>query len=89
MALGARPGDVVRLVLSGNARPLILGILVGVAGAMAAARLMQHLLFGISPFDPLAHLGVAGMLALAGFAASYVPARRAVRIDPVTALRHD
>jgi len=89
MALGARPGDVVQLVLAGNARPVIMGVLAGVAGAMASARLMQHLLFGLSPFDPVAHIGVAGMLALAGFAASYVPVRRAVRVDPVEALRYD
>jgi putative ABC transport system permease protein len=89
MALGARPQDVVRLVLAGNARPVIMGILVGVTGAMASARLMQHLLFGLSPSDPVAHIGGAGMLALAGFAASYVPVRRAVRLDPANALRHD
>jgi predicted permease len=89
MALGARRGDVVRLVLAGNARPVLQGLLVGIAGAMASARLMQHLLFGLSPFDPIAHIGVTGMLALAGFAASYVPLRRAVRLDPVHALRHD
>jgi macrolide transport system ATP-binding/permease protein len=89
MALGARPWDVARLVLSENARPVIMGILVGVAGAMASARLTQHLLFGLSPFDPVAHLGVAGLLALAGFSASYLPVRRAVRLDPVHALRHD
>ena len=89
MALGARPENVVRLVLAGNARPVTIGILVGVAGAMASARLMQHLLFGLRPFDPVAHIGVAAMLGLAGFAASYVPVRRAVRVDPVKALRHD
>jgi len=89
LALGARPWDVARLVLSEHARPVLMGILLGVAGAMASARLMQHLLFGLSPFDPVAHLGVAGMLALAGFSASYVPVRRAVRLDPVNALRHD
>ena len=89
MALGARPDAVVRLVLAGNGRPVIIGILAGVTGAMASARLMQHLLFGLSPFDPVVHIGVAGMLGLAGFAASYVPVRRAVRVDPVKALRHD
>jgi macrolide transport system ATP-binding/permease protein len=89
MALGARSGDVVRLVLAGNARPVLMGIVAGLAGAIAAARLMQHLLFGLSPFDPVAHLGVAGILGLAGFAASYVPVMRAVRVDPVKALRHD
>jgi hypothetical protein len=89
MALGARPGDVVRLVLAGNARPVIIGGLLGVMGAVGSARLLQTLLFGLSPFDPLAHAGVACLLALAGFAASYVPVRRAVRIDPVNALRHE
>jgi predicted permease len=89
MALGARAGDVVRLVLAGQARAVILGLLVGIVGAMASARLMRHLLFGLSPFDPVAHVGVASLLALAGMAASYVPVRRAVRLDPVNALRQD
>jgi putative ABC transport system permease protein len=89
MALGAQPGDVVRLVLAGNARPLVIGVLLGVAGAAGSARLLQSLMFGLSPFDPLVHAGVASLLALAGVAASYVPVRRAVRIDPVIALRHD
>jgi ABC-type lipoprotein release transport system permease subunit len=60
-----------------------------VAGAVGSARLLQSLMFGLSPFDPLVHAGVASLLALAGFAASYVPVRRAVRIEPVNALRHD
>jgi predicted permease len=89
MALGAQPGDVVRLVLAGNARPVVIGVLLGVAGAAGSARLLQSLLFGVSPFDPLAHASVASLLALAGFAASYVPVRRAVRVDPVDALRHE
>ena len=89
MALGAQPRDVVRLVLAGNARPVVVGGLLGVLGAVGSARLLQNLLFGLSPFDPLAHVGVACLLALAGFTASYVPVRRAVRIDPVNALRHD
>ena len=89
MALGAQPGDVVRLVLAGHARPVVIGIFLGLAGAMGTARLLRQLMFGISPFDPIAHLGVAVLLALAGCAASYIPARRAVRVDPVIALRHD
>jgi ABC-type antimicrobial peptide transport system permease subunit len=80
---------VVRLVLAGHAGPVIVGVLFGVAGGMASARLLRQLMFGISPFDPLAHLGVAALLILAGFAATYIPVRRAVRIDPVHALRHD
>jgi hypothetical protein len=89
MALGAQPGDVVRLVLASHAWPVGIGIIAGVLGAMGGARLLQHLLFGLSPFDPIAHLGVAGMLALAGLTASYVPVQRAVHIDPIKALRHD
>jgi predicted permease len=89
MALGAQSGDVVRLVLAGHARPFVIGVLLGVAGAIGSARLLQHLMFGISPFDPIVHLGVAVLLGLAGFTASYVPVRHAVRVDPVIALRHD
>jgi putative ABC transport system permease protein len=89
MALGAHATDVVRLVLAGNARPVIAGFAVGVMGAMGSARLLQHLLLGLSPFDPIAHLGVAAVLAAAGVAASYVPVRRAMRVDPIVALRHD
>jgi ABC-type antimicrobial peptide transport system permease subunit len=89
MALGARASDVVRLVLAGNTGPVIGGLAVGIVGAMGSARLLQHLLLGLSPFDPIAHLGVACVLALAGVAASYVPVRRAVRVNPIEALRHD
>jgi predicted permease len=89
MALGAQSRDVVRLVLGGHARPVVAGIVFGVAGAVGVARLLQHLMFGISPFDPVAHVGVAVLLAVAGVTASYLPVRRAVRVDPVIALRHD
>ena len=89
IALGARSLDVIALVLSGNARPVILGIAFGFLGGIASARLLRHLLFGVSPFDPVALAGVAGVVALAAFAASGVPVLRAIRLDPVQALRHE
>ena len=81
--------DVIALVLSGNAKPVLLGMACGFLGGIASARLLRHLLFGVSPFDPVALAAVAGIVALAGFVASCVPVRRAIRLDPVQALRHE
>jgi predicted permease len=87
MALGAQPAQVVRLVLASSARALAAGLGVGLAGALGLSRLMVHQLNGVSPFDPLAYAGVFVALIAAAAAASAVPARRAARVDPVTALR--
>jgi len=87
MALGAQPADVVRLILSGHSRAIVGGLSVGFLGAIAASQILRSFLHGLSPFDPVAYLGVAALLAFAGLAASYVPARRATRIDPIAALR--
>jgi predicted permease len=89
MALGARPAQVVRLVLGGSSRAVIIGLGVGLAIALLGSRLMQNLLYGVSPLDPIAYLAVAGILAAAGIAASYAPACRATRVDPLQALRHE
>lgn len=89
MALGASPSVVVRLVLTGHARAIITGLGAGLLGAVAASIVLRHRLHGLSPFDPMAYLGVASLLAFAALAASYVPARRATRIDPLEALRCD
>jgi hypothetical protein len=89
IALGARAPDVIALVLSDSARPVILGIGLGLLGGIASARVLRHLLFGVSPFDPVALAGVAGIVALAGCVASCVPVLRAIRLDPVHALRHE
>ena len=89
MALGAQSGDVVRLVVGGHSRAVVVGLTVGLVGAIAASHAMRSFLYGVSPFDPLAYLGVAVLLACAGLAASYVPARRATSIDPIAALRCD
>ena len=89
MALGAQPADVVRLILAGHSRAVVVGLFVGLLGAMAASQVLRSFLYGVSPFDPIAYLGVAAVLAFAGIAATYIPARRATRIDPIAALRCD
>jgi len=88
-ALGARPADILRLVISGGALMALAGIAAGFAMALPAARLVQSLLFRTSPFDPPTLGSVAIALLIATLAASWIPARRATRIDPATALRQE
>jgi predicted permease len=87
MALGAQPSAIVRLVVGGHTRAVIVGLAAGAFGALAASMVLRSRLHGVSPFDPIAYLEVAAILAAAGLAASYLPARHAVRVDPVIALR--
>jgi predicted permease len=89
MALGARPGDVMRLFLGQAARMALIGIAAGLVAALALTRLMSKLLFGVSAHDPLTLLGVAAILVIVALAACYVPALRATRVDPTTALRYE
>jgi predicted permease len=89
MALGAQPRDVLRLVLRQGLRVTVLGLAVGVAGALAATRLLQGLLYGVSPTDAWTFVGVSALLALVALLASYFPARRATKVDPVVALRYE
>jgi predicted permease len=87
VAIGARPADVVRMVLSEGGRLAITGVAIGSVMAFAGARLIRGLLFDVSPTDPLTFAGVGiGLLAVA-LVASYIPARRATRVDPMIALR--
>jgi len=67
----------------------LLGILIGIAAALGLTRIMKSLLFGVGATDPLTFVGVAGLLTLVALAASYIPARRAMRVDPMAALRHE
>ena len=87
MALGARPGDVLRLVVRQTMLPTVLGLGFGLVGTMLLSRVMASLVFGIAPSDPslLAAASVA-LLAVTGLAC-YLPARRGARIDPLDALR--
>lgn len=87
VALGARPNAVTRHIVGGGLRLAIGGVLVGFAAAVASTRVLGSLLYGVSPFDPLTFLGIGVLIAVVALLASYVPARRALRIDPSDALR--
>ena len=89
MALGAQRRDILNLVLGYGTRMAVAGAAAGVAAALALTRLMSNQLFGVSPHDPLTFAAVAGVLMLVALAACYVPARRAMRVDPMVALRHE
>jgi ABC-type antimicrobial peptide transport system permease subunit len=89
MALGAKPADVVRLILRQEARTTLAGVALGALCALALTRAIQAMLFGVSASDPLTLLLVAALLAMVAGFACYVPARRATRIDPLVALRED
>jgi putative ABC transport system permease protein len=85
--LGAQQSDILRLVVAQGFRLALAGVAVGIAGAYGLTRLMQSLLFHVSPTDPATFAGVALLFLLVALAASYFPARRATRIDPMAALR--
>ena len=87
MALGAQSRDVMRLVLGEGAKMALLGVAAGIAGAFGLTRLMANQLFGVTAHDPLTFAAVAILLTLVALLACYLPARRAVRVDPVVALR--
>ena len=87
IALGADPGDVLRLVLREGMLPVAAGILIGLGGAALLARVMRTLLFGVDALDPVTFAAVAAMLGMVALVACYVPARRATRVDPAGTLR--
>ena len=89
MALGAQPGDVMRLVVGQGTRMALVGVAIGVGVALGLTRLMANQLFGVSAHDPLTFAAVALLLIVVSVAASYIPARRAMRVDPMVALRYE
>jgi predicted permease len=89
MSLGAQPGQILRLVVGQGVRLALVGVAIGCAAALALTRLMRSLLFNVSPADPVTFVVVAILLAGVSVAACYIPARRAMRVDPMTALRYE
>jgi ABC-type antimicrobial peptide transport system permease subunit len=89
MALGATAGEVIRLVLRQSLRMILIGVGVGAAGAFAAGRLLQRLVEGMRPAEPLTFAMMISVLLAAALIASFVPARRASRVDPTSALREE
>jgi ABC-type antimicrobial peptide transport system permease subunit len=89
MALGAQGGDVLRMVLGRGLRLALAGGAVGIVAAAAASRLLTTFLFGVTPLDPWTYVAVSGVLIAIALLASFLPARRAVRLDPVIALRSE
>jgi len=89
MALGARPGEVVALLMGRGAIVIAAGLVLGLAASMVCGRVLQDLLYGVRPRDPVTFGVAAGALCIVAAVASYLPARRATRLDPVAALRND
>jgi len=89
VALGAQRRDVLYLVMKEGAKFSLAGIVIGLASAVAVTRLMASELYAVSPLDPLTYLAVAIVMAAVACLACYVPTRRAMRVDPVIALRYD
>jgi predicted permease len=89
LALGAQKRDLLGLVLGQGMRLALLGAMIGLAGALALSRFLQSLLFGVSPIDGVTFVGAPVVLAFVALLACWLPARRATRIDPISALRHE
>ena len=89
IALGARPGDALKMILGQGLRTIVIGVAIGIAGALALTRTVESLLFGVTATDPLTFASVTMLLVGAALLACYIPARRATRVDPMIALRHD
>jgi ABC-type antimicrobial peptide transport system permease subunit len=89
MALGAKPADVLRMVLGYAGTLAAVGIAIGAAGAYALTRLMASLLYGVRPTDPVSFLATAALLAAVALGACAVPAWRAMRVEPIVALRYE
>jgi putative ABC transport system permease protein len=89
MALGASHGNVIRLILGQGLALIVLGLAAGLAGAAAVSRSLSSLLFHVRPADPFSYVAVAALLIVVGCLASYLPARRAAKVDPMVALRSE
>jgi|SRR5579859_473103 len=89
MALGASPRQILALLLRQGAKLVAAGLFAGLAGALALSRVMTHMLVGVSPSDPVTYISVAALLIAVTLLACWIPARRAMRVDPIVALRYE
>jgi ABC-type antimicrobial peptide transport system permease subunit len=89
MAVGAQRSDVLKLIVSGGLKLVLIGVALGLLGAFALTRLLESLLFGVSAKDPTIFLGNAALLTAVAGVACLLPALRATKVDPLTALRSD
>ena len=89
MALGASHSDVLKMVVTDGMKPILLGVAIGLAAALALSRLIASLIFGVRPTDPLTFAAVATLLVVVGILANALPAYRATRIEPVHTLREE
>jgi putative ABC transport system permease protein len=89
LAVGASRAHLMRTVIAQGMKPAIAGVALGLAGALTLARLLETLLFGVTPFDPASYAATALMLLVVAAFACFVPARRTMRLDPLIALRHE
>jgi ABC-type antimicrobial peptide transport system permease subunit len=89
LALGAQIADVLLLVLKQGLHLVVIGMVLGIFGAVAAARVLRSFLYSVDPGDPLTFLAVIGVLSAAALVACWLPARRATKVDPIQALRYE
>ena len=89
MALGAHRFDMLRMILRQSFALVLAGVVLGILASIGLTRLLGTMLYGVHPTDVLTYAGVVGLLAIAGALASYIPARRAMKVDPMVALRYE
>jgi putative ABC transport system permease protein len=89
MALGAQTPDIIKLIVGSGMTLVLAGIVMGLAGALAFTRVLSSLLYGVSASDPVTFALISVLLVLVALSASYIPARRATKVDPMIALRHE
>jgi putative ABC transport system permease protein len=89
MALGAQVRDVLRLVVADGMKPTLIGVAIGIAGSLALSKVVAKLIYGVSPTDPVTLAAVALLLATVAFLASVIPAIRATKVEPMTALHEE
>ncbi|HXH48346.1 MAG TPA: ABC transporter permease [Terriglobia bacterium] len=89
MALGAQKRDVVNLIVRQGLKLLLMGLIIGIGGALAVTRFLSSMLYGVTPTDPLTFIAVSLILITVALAACYIPARRAAKVDPIVALRYE